>query len=106
MTKKLELRQLHEKKPLLHSTTKNGLPSIKKPNPRMHIDQSLCPYVIEKVLPNDIYFVRRISKIKTQGLHRIRLRKKNSEQPLHDSYQKEQLQRCNKSYYRKTTSTL
>ena len=33
------------------------------------------PYVIEKVLPNDNYIVRKLSTNKTQILHRIRLRK-------------------------------
>ena len=33
------------------------------------------PYVIEKVLPNDNYIVRKLSSNKTQILHRIRLRK-------------------------------
>ena len=33
------------------------------------------PYAIEKILPNENYIVRKLSSIKTQILHRIRLRK-------------------------------
>ena len=49
--------------------------------------------VIEKVLPNEIYVVRRINTRKTQTLHQIRLRKYNSDKPLDDSYQHGNFQR-------------
>ena len=33
------------------------------------------PYLVEKVLPNENYIVRKLNSNKTQILHRIRLRK-------------------------------
>ena len=42
------------------------------------------PYVIEKVLPNNIYLVRKIGTNKTQILHRMRLRQFTPRQPLSD----------------------
>ena len=50
------------------------------------------PYVIEKVLPNDNYIVRRLNTNKTQILHRIRLKKFVPNTPLEDKYSKEKLQ--------------
>ena len=40
----------------------------------------ICPYIIEKALPNNIYLVRKISTNKTQVLHRMRLRQFNPRQ--------------------------
>ena len=45
------------------------------------------PYFVEKVLPNNIYIVRKLNTNKTQILHRIRLRKNNPEKPPEDNYQ-------------------
>ena len=42
------------------------------------------PYIIEKVLPNNSYLVRKIGTNKTQILHRMRLRKFTPRQPLPD----------------------
>ena len=42
------------------------------------------PYIIEKVLPNNKYLVRKIGTNKTQILHRMRLRKFTPRQPLSD----------------------
>ena len=42
------------------------------------------PYVIEKVLPNENYIVRKLSSSKTQILHRIRLRKYTPNKELRD----------------------
>ena len=42
------------------------------------------PYVIEKVLPNENYIVRKLNSNKTQILHRIRLRKNTPNTTLHD----------------------
>ena len=42
------------------------------------------PYVIEKVLPNNNYIVRKLNSNKTQILHRIRLRKYTPNTPLQD----------------------
>ena len=43
------------------------------------------PYVIEKVLPNEIYIVRKLNSNKTQILHRIRLRKYTPNTTLQDT---------------------
>ena len=43
------------------------------------------PYVIEKVLPNENYIVRKLNSNKTQILHRIRLRKYTPNAPLQDN---------------------
>ena len=45
------------------------------------------PYLVAKVLPNNIYIVRKLNTNKTQILHRIRLRKYNPETPPEDNYQ-------------------
>ena len=45
------------------------------------------PYLVEKVLPNNIYIVRKLNTKKTQILHRIRLRKYNPGKPPEDNYQ-------------------
>ena len=42
------------------------------------------PYIIEKVLPNNNYLVRKIGTNKTQILHRMRLRQFTPRQPLPD----------------------
>ena len=43
------------------------------------------PYIIEKVLPNNIYLVRKIGTNKTQILHRMRLRQFTPHQPIPDT---------------------
>ena len=48
------------------------------------------PYVVEKVLPNNNYIVRKLNTNKTQNLHRIRLRKYNPEKPPEDNYSEAQ----------------
>ena len=45
------------------------------------------PYLVEKVLPNNNYIVRKLNTNKTQILHRIRLIKYKSEKPPEDNYQ-------------------
>ena len=42
------------------------------------------PFIIEKVLPNNIYVVRKIGTNKTQILHRMRLRQFTPRQPIPD----------------------
>ena len=42
------------------------------------------PYIIEQVLPNENYIVRKLNSNKTQILHRIRLRKYEPNVPLRD----------------------
>ena len=49
------------------------------------------PLLVEKVLPNNNYIVRKLNTNKTQILHRIRLRKYNPEKP-EDNYQEAQWQ--------------
>ena len=50
------------------------------------------PYLVEKVLPNNNYIVRKLNTNKTQILHRIRLQKYNPEKPPDDNYQETQWQ--------------
>ena len=50
------------------------------------------PYVVEKLLPNNNYIVRKLNTNKTQILHRIRLRKYNPEKPPEDNYSEAQWQ--------------
>ena len=50
------------------------------------------PYIVEKVLPNNNYIVRKLNTNKTQILHRIRLRKYDPEKPPEDNYQEAQWQ--------------
>ena len=50
------------------------------------------PFVIQKVLSNHIYIVRRVNTNKTQILQRIRLKKMVSNTPLQDNYSGEKLQ--------------
>ena len=50
------------------------------------------PYLVEEVLPNNIYIVRKLNTNKTQILHRIRLRKYNPEKPPEDNCQETQWQ--------------
>ena len=49
-------------------------------------------YIVQKVLPNDNYIIRRLNTNKTQILHRIRLKKFVPNKPLEDNYQNEKLQ--------------
>ena len=44
-------------------------------------------YLLEKILPNSNYIVRKLDTNKTQILHRIRLREYNPEKPPEDNYQ-------------------
>ena len=48
------------------------------------------PYLVEKVLPNNNYIVRKLNTNKTQILHRSRLPKYNPEKPPEDNYQEAQ----------------
>ena len=50
------------------------------------------PYLVEKLLPNNNYIVRKLNTNKTQILHRIRLRKYNPEKPPEDNYSEVQWQ--------------
>ena len=50
------------------------------------------PYLVEKVLRNNNYIVRKLNTNKTQILHRIRLRKYNPEKPPEDNHQETQWQ--------------
>ena len=50
------------------------------------------PFLVEKVLPNNNYIVRKLNTNKTQILHRSRLRKYNPEKPPEDNYQEAQWQ--------------
>ena len=42
------------------------------------------PYITEKLLPNNNYFVRKLGTNKTQILHRLRLRQFTPRQPIPD----------------------
>ena len=46
--------------------------------------RSIGPYIIEKMLPNNNYLIRKIGTNKTQILHRMRLRQFTTRQPLAD----------------------
>ena len=50
------------------------------------------PFVVQKVLPNENYIVRRINTNKTQILHRIRLKRFIPNQPLEDNFREQRLQ--------------
>ena len=50
------------------------------------------PFIVQKVLPNNTYIVRRLNTNKTQILHRIRLEKFVPNTPLEDKYTQEKLQ--------------
>ena len=50
------------------------------------------PHLIQKILPNNYFNVRKLTTNKTQILNRIRLRKYNPGKPLEDNYQKAQWQ--------------
>ena len=50
------------------------------------------PFIVQKVLPNENYIVRRINTNKTQILHRIRLKKFVPNQRLEDNFREQQLQ--------------
>ena len=47
--------------------------------------RSIVPYIIEKMLPNNISFVRKIGTIKTQNFHRMRLHQFTPRQPIPDT---------------------
>ena len=47
-------------------------------------------YLVEKVLPNNNYIVRKLNTNETQILHGIRIRKYNPEKPPEDNYQEAQ----------------
>ena len=49
-------------------------------------------FLVEKVLPNNNYIVRKLNTNKTQILHRIRLRKYNPEKPPEDKHPETQWQ--------------
>ena len=48
--------------------------------------RGIGPNLVEKVLPNNNYILRKLKTNKTQILHRIRLRKYNPEKPSEDNY--------------------
>ena len=50
------------------------------------------PFIIQKVLPNENYIVRRLNTNKTQILHRIRLKNFVPNQPLEVNFQEKRLQ--------------
>ena len=50
------------------------------------------PFIVQKVLTNENYIVRRLNTNKTQILHRIRLKNCVHNQPLEDNFQEERLQ--------------
>ena len=50
------------------------------------------PFVVQKVLPNENYIIRRINTNKTQILHRIRLKRFIPNQPLEDNFREQRLQ--------------
>ena len=50
------------------------------------------PYLVEKVLPNNNYIVRKLNTNETQSLHRIHLRKYYPKNPPEDNYQETQWQ--------------
>ena len=52
----------------------------------------IVPYLVEKVLPNKNYIVRKLNTNTAQILYRIRLRKYNPEKSPEDNYQKTQWQ--------------
>ena len=49
------------------------------------------PFLVQKVLPNENYIVRRLNMKKTQILHCFRLKKLVPNQPLEDSYREVKL---------------
>ena len=52
----------------------------------------ICPYLVEKVFPNNNYIVPQLNTNETQILPRIRLRKYNPEKPPEDNCQEAQWQ--------------
>ena len=50
------------------------------------------PFIVQKVLPNENYIVRRLNTKKTQILHRICLKKFVPNQPLEDNFREQRLQ--------------
>ena len=57
------------------------------------------PFLVQKVLPNHNYIVRRINTNKTQILHRIRLKKFVPNQPLEDNFREQRLQPDEEIFY-------
>ena len=85
-------RSITTKKQKLHLSKKKITASYfsQKGPPRSKIPfrdfRWIRPYLVEKVLPNNNYTVRKLKTNKTQILHRIRLRKYNPETPPEDNY--------------------
>ena len=52
----------------------------------------LGPFVVQKIIPNESFIVRRLNTNKTQLLRRIQLKKFVPTQPLEDSYREKKLQ--------------
>ena len=48
------------------------------------------PCLVEKVLPNNDYMLRKLNTTKTEILHTIRLKKYNPQKPLEDNFQEAQ----------------
>ena len=69
---------------MLHTAAKSRPPRVKKP---FRDFRWIGPYLVEIVLPNNDYIVRKLNTNKTQILHRIRLQKYNPDKPPEDSYQ-------------------
>ena len=53
-------------------------------------------FIVQKVLPNENYIVRRLNRNKTQILHRIGPKKFVPNQPLEDNFREKQLQQDEK----------
>ena len=54
--------------------------------------RSVGPFIVQIVLPNENYIVRRINTNKTQIMHHIRLKKFVPNQPLEDNFREQRLQ--------------
>ena len=52
----------------------------------------IAPYLVEKILPNNSYIVRKLNTNTTRNLHRFRLRSYNPEKPPDDNYWEAQWQ--------------
>ena len=50
------------------------------------------PFIVQKILPNENYIIRRLNTNKTQILHRISLKKFIPNQPLEDNFREQRLQ--------------
>ena len=74
---------LEQTETIFQDVRKNGMQAYLKY--KAYYDFSwIGPYIIEKVLANNIYLVRKIGTNKTQILHRMRLRQFTPRQPLSD----------------------